>query len=778
MFLNKAITTHEDTLVSFALLTRRGHVLNIGPMNWAPKILIRCVMTLLAYFFVLAPGALLAHPEGTGQSTRTARAALSAGKIVIDGDLGDLAWKKAPVHEDLLERKPALNQRPAERTIVRVLYDADALYVGVYCYDSAPDKIRARARGRDSFSLFSDDAISVKIDSGHDHRSTFGFAMNAAGGKLDYRGVNEEQMKVEFDAVWQGQAKIVEDGWTAEFRIPWTVLGIDPSRPPTVLGWNITRDHARHVATYDWNVIIPPFTPIAASRYGHLTGFEDLKKLYADGASASGAVARPLRPEWVWIPYGIAGADRSDGTTSLSPKAGLDGSVRWAGRWRAHWTLNTDFAQVDVDDQVINLTRYPLFLPDKRTFFQDDLEIFAFGRPGEVQPFHSRRIGLEGSEVIPIAGGVKFVGDVRDDVHLGFINVTTRPSSKTPWTNHSVARLQHELDGGSNVGMMMTHRQSLENRDEHNVVLGLDAQLRPANSRLLVRMFSLSSWDKREDEALNGAGRFDGGFGFDVGWRGTLVRPSLSYSYLGEDLSMDLGFVRRVGVHKNQASLVIEPRTRWGGLEKITMGTDADAVLSSKQGALLDWSFGQSVNFRFRNGYSVGVAGRYVRELLERDVTLDTGTKIEAGTFAMRSVEISGGTSATRTVSTDIGLRLSDYYGGTLMEGHTALRFKPKGRVHLEVGALVSQAEFQDPTNDFFSAVINGRCTLGFSPTLGLDLYGGWNRIYDRVLAQARLRWTYAAGSDIFVVYQNNLEDDDWTSVFQSLIVKVTYRWP
>ena len=193
-------------------------------------------------------------------------------------------------------------------------------------------------------------------------------------------------MKGEFDAGWQGQAKIVEDGWTAEFRIPWSVLGIDPSRPPTVLGWNISRDHARHVATYDWNVIIPPFTPIAASRYGHLTGFEDLKKLYADGASASGAVARPMRPEWVWIPYGIAGADRSDGTTNLSPKAGLDGSVRWAGRWRAHWTLNTDFAQVDVDDQVINLTRYPLFLPDKRTFFQDDLEIFAFGRPGEVQP--------------------------------------------------------------------------------------------------------------------------------------------------------------------------------------------------------------------------------------------------------------------------------------------------------------------------------------------------------------------------------------------------------
>lgn len=723
----------------------------------------------------------LAHPTTSPKMKRMATAKAAKSPIVVDGDLADSAWADAPIFEDFLERKPSLRGQPADRTSFRVLYDAEALYVAVYNYDAKPGEIRARTVGRDSFALFSDDAISLKIDVGHDHRSTFGFGMNAAGGKIDYRGVNEDQFKIEYDAVWQGAVKIVADGWTAEFRIPWSVLGIDPGAPPKVIGWNVTRDHARRVATYDWVVIPPPFTPIAASRYGHLSGFEGLRDLSV-AVQGKTAQRRKSPSAWVWIPYGIAGLDRTPGdggvATELRPKAGLDGSVRWGGNWRAHWTLNTDFAQVDVDDQVVNLTRYPLFLPDKRSFFQDDLEIFSFGRPGAEQLFHSRRIGLHGSEVIPIAGGLKFVGDVRDDVRLGLINVTTRPGADAPWTSHSVARVQHELGGGSNVGMMLTHRQSLESRENHNMVLGLDAQLRPAGSRLLMRMFSLTSWDKDQETSSGLDGKFDGGFGLDIAWRGALVRPSLSYSYLGEDLRMDLGFLRRVGVHKSQARLVVEPRTSWAGLEKITMQGWIDTVLSSDQGALLDWQVGQSTVFRFQGGVYIGFEAGYLEELLREDVELDTGTLIEAGSYSMGRLEVFGGTSSTRTLSADVSARLSEYYGGTLLEGSAILRLTPKSKVRLEAGGLVSRAEFSDPSKDFVSAVVNGRCTFGFSPRLGLDVYGGWNRIFDRLLLQARLRWTYLAGSDLFVVYQNTLDDDHWTSVFQSLIVKMTYRWP
>ena len=200
----------------------------------------------------------------------SARAAVRGGPIAIDGKLDEAAWAQAPWTEGFIERKPGLRAQPPVQTRFALLYDRSDLYVAVCCGEPDTNAIVARSTTRDNFAIFSDDAISLKLDPSHDQRTTIGMVLNPVGARLDYRGVNETSMRREWDGIWTGAASVVKGGWVAEFRIPWSTLGVDPASPPAVIGLNFSRDHARRNATYDWALMPPPYSPISASRYGHI----------------------------------------------------------------------------------------------------------------------------------------------------------------------------------------------------------------------------------------------------------------------------------------------------------------------------------------------------------------------------------------------------------------------------------------------------------------------------------------------------------------------------
>lgn len=764
---------------------------------------IRDILTIAALLALGAlPGRAGAHAETasesgpSGKPPPVARVTWTDAPPSIDGRLDDPAWADAARFGGFLERKPNLAQPPPVDTTFRVLVDAGYLYIGIDCADTSPDAVRALTQTRDTFAIFRDDAISVKIDAAHDHRTTLGFVVNPAGARLDYRGINESEFRAEYDAVWDGVAALTDRGWAAELRIPLAVLGIDPAAPPDRIGLNFSRDHARRNATYDWSLMPPPFSALSASLYGHLEGFEVLAERVSAGAALPGAGGEPSSLSWSLVPYLLGGYESEDHTLGDPVyDAGLDATLDVGSRLRTRLTLNTDFAQVDLDDQVVNLSRFGLFISEKRDFFLSDFELFVFGRRSEAQLLHTRRIGLQSGAAVPILGGVKVVARPVDAFRLGFLQVATRPEGDLalPWTSHLVGRGVVELGGdGSNIGVMVTHRQSLEAGADHNLVLGLDGAWRGSGTPILLQAFALASRTgalaPAPGVATGGqgsgdhAGTFAPGVGLDLSWRGSLVRPSLGYAYYHPELRADLGFFRRVAVHDLEAGLQIEPRIGSAGLEKATFDLSGGAVLDAdaSEGEVLDWTTRASGRLVWDAGYDISANGSLFSETVSSAFTVGDATEIAPGVYDQWSAAIGAGTPSTRAVSATLDASIRDYYGGLLVGGDATLSVRPSTLLRLELGLGYDRASFDagDERPGFDAAVTNLRSTLTFTPDLSVDLFTGWNLLGDVLQLQARLRWTYHPGSDLFVVLQADLDDDTWRDRFLSALAKLTYRFP
>ena len=721
--------------------------------------------------FVLFARVLRAQP--------VAKVAVAEGAPVVDGRLDDAVWKTARAHGDFVERTPKLGATPPVRTRFWVAVDAEALYVAIDNEDDG--EIRARTRHRDDGAIFNDDAISLKIDAARDGRTTLGFVVNPGGARLDYRGVNEEEFRTEYDTIWEGAAMRGDDGWTAELAIPWSSLGINPSSPPSEVGLNFSRDHSRRTATYDWSLMPPPFSPIAASLYGRLTGLEVLREL-ADDAS--------ILRSWAIQPFAVTGfrstpgAERERRFESLL-EGGFDARATFDAV-RGHLTVNTDFAQVDLDNQVVNLTRFGLFLPEKRDFFLEDVELFSFGRVQQAQMFYSRRIGLgPDATPIPILAGAKVVGS-SEVVRGGVLEVTTRPLDGTPWTSHGIGRAVAELGGGSNAGLMVTHRQSLEEAADRNLNIGFDGAYRGRRVPLFAQAFVLGSLTGAEaGEPLVATGgdgrgayadRVAPGGGLSVTLRDRLVRPSVGYAFYHPELRSDLGFLERVSIHEGTAGVELEPRIDRGGVNRINTGIEG-AVIGAWEGEVLDWRGTWFAQLRSTSGYVAGgiVTRRF--ETVQEPFEVGRETTIDAGEYPMWVGSLYGNTPSTEVVAADVTLTGRDYYGGMLLEAAGSLSWAPTALVRFDVGSSYDRVTFDDRA-DFESFLLNGRVSFGFTPLLGLRLFTGYNLLGDLLQVQSRLRWTYLPSADLFVVAQADLDDDAWTPRFGSIVIKTTFRFP
>jgi len=709
----------------------------------------------------------------------------------IDGRLDDPAWTAAPASGGFVEREPRLRQAPPDDTTFRVVFDLHNLYVAVHCADARPAEIQGNIRSRDTFDMFHDDVISLKLDPTRDRRTTYGFSLGAGGSRMDYQGIDEVEFRVEFDTIWEGAIARTTDGWSAEFRVPWESMGVDRFSPPPVMGLNLTRDHARREATYDWSLIPPPFKPTASSQYGTLVGFETLPRRLHE--------ANERRFKGALVPYGLVGFTREPRTpggrmeTEPVYNVGLDAEAEFGAGWRGQLTVNTDFAQVDLDNQVVNLTRYGLFLPEKRDFFLKDQDLFRFGLPEEAQLLHTRRIGLRGGDAVPIMGGLKTVGQASDWMRLGLIEVVTRPKAGEPWESHMVARGRAEVGRGSTVGLMMTHRQSLEEAADRNMVLGLDGAYRGTNVPVLVESFGLMSITGADagapERAPGGAGRGSltgtpadrpiAGGGVAASWRGELFRPSVSYTYLPPKLRADLGYFRRVGIHRWGSNLELEPRIGRLGLEKLTLEAGGDVVASARDVTdLLEWTAQGALSLDWDAGFEAGAEFDYTFEVVDQDFTVGRKTTIPAGTYEMLRVNLWAETPGHFPVSGEVGFTGRDFYGGRLLGVAAWLSARPSRLVRMSIGAGYDDVRFADRQRDFASMVVNGKVSFGFTPDLGLDLFTGWNRLEALFLGHARLRWTWAPGSDVFLVYQAEADDDFQAERYQSLLLKATWRWP
>ena len=718
------------------------------------------ILALVLLLPLLVPPARAEIPD----SAKVARAALAETPPVIDGRLDEPAWQAAPPFDDFVERSPALRGLPAERTTFRLLADGDALYVGIVCHDTQPATIRARTMQRDSTALFDDDAISVKIDPLRDRRTTYGFGMNAAGGRIDYRGINDGTWQIEVDLVWEGAADTHAEGWSAEFKIPWSSLGIDPSAPPAETGFEISRDQSRLHATYDWALLAPPHSPIAASQYGTLEG---LRELLAKAAPAK------ARSTWAFLPWARAGFDDApDSKLEAITNAGFDVEAELGAGFATTFTLNTDFAQVEVDDVTTNLDRFDLFLPEKRDFFLKDGDLFEFGESGWASLFHSRTIGLvaqDSATELPILAGVKLGGRTAGGLNLGALTVLTRPDEGVPWRLDSVLRLQQTFDGSA-LGIMSTLRQPLEGESAHNLTLGIDGHVSPEGSPLLVRSFFATSIDRDEGddaETVDVAGHVD------LRWRGELFRPRAGFAWFGPSFRSELGYFQRTGIMNPYAELVSVPRLG-GALKTLGIFALADFTLSAPDADLLDWANQYGLQLDWDSGLWIGLFGG------PGEVTVDAfslgGHAVEAGVHGQSRIQLEGGTPSTEVISAYLSIEHREFFGGTAWLFGGSLVARPGTWLRITLDSSLALASL--PSGDFDAPTLNLRLSSSLTTDLEFSAFGGWSGLEDLISIQSRLRWTFGHGHDLFAVWELRLDEETGIVQHHSFVAKVALRLP
>jgi hypothetical protein len=415
---------------------------------------------------LLLPVVLLLPPPASAQDGAAARPIATAVKAerapLLDGDvLNDEVWQAIPpVPGDFFQKNPTEGAPASERTEIRLLYTASALYIGIVCFDRDPSGIIVADARRDS-SLDNTDSVRLILDTYRDGQSGFVFGTNPAGLEYDAQVVNEGQggggfagqqggsgggFNLNWDGSWRVRARVHEEGWTAEFEIPFRTLRY-PDRPLQTWGLNVERRIRRRNETAYWAPLPRQF---------------DIARLSLAGSLQDLAV--PPQRNLKLIPYalGVARNDSLSPRTRLRGEPGLDLKYSVTPSLTLDATWNTDFAQVEVDEQQINLDRFNLFFPEKRPFFLENAGLFAVGSPGEAEVFFTRRIGISpDGRAIPIHGGGRLSGQVGGGLQLGLLNMQTEAvTGNVPAHNFTVGRLRQDLPNRSSVGVILVNRES------------------------------------------------------------------------------------------------------------------------------------------------------------------------------------------------------------------------------------------------------------------------------------------------------------------------------
>ncbi|MFB3068643.1 MAG: DUF5916 domain-containing protein, partial [Acidobacteriota bacterium] len=464
--------------------------------------------------------------------------------IELDGVLDEPAWAEAEPATDFIQREPFQGEPATEKTEVRILYDDKAIYFGISAFESEPDKVIINSL-REDFTIRENDGVSVYLDTFNDDRNAFGFYINPAGAKRDVQSVDQGRNEnPAWETVWDVKTKITEEGWFAEIRIPFKSLRFSESRVQT-WGINFQRRIRRRSEQSFWAPIPRSFASFNVSFAGTLRGVEDVHP-------GQNFKVKPF----LTSQFRKFSGDDFDTLVDL----GLDLKYSLTSGLTLDATLNTDFSQVEVDEQRINLTRFSLFFPEKRDFFLENSGIFLFAqtdRSGpstrDFIPFFSRRIGLSsGGQPVPVLAGARFTGRV-GEYSLGLFNMQTRESDPEPAHNFTVLRLKRNILAQSELGTLFINRQSDQSGD-YNRTFGVDASFRFWQNLRITSFLATTRTPGFETGDM--AGRTW------VEWKTNLWEARTDYLDIGENFNAEVGFVPRRDIRKSTSFLGLRPRPR------------------------------------------------------------------------------------------------------------------------------------------------------------------------------------------------------------------------
>jgi MFS family permease len=679
--------------------------------------------------------------------------------IVLDGRLTEPEWESAASIEDFRQTDPVEGAPASARTRVRVLADARAIVIGIVCEEADPASIVSFSVRRDAV-LTSEDHVRIVLGPFADGRSGYVFAVNSTGARYDaIINPGGESENPDWDGIWEAATARLPTGWSAEIRIPVLTIAFKPG----LHEWhfNVQRRIQRRLEIDRWASPNRQYQITQTSRAGLLTGLPDFDL----------GVGLTVRPAVT----GGGGIPSPDARVEGDFQPSLDINQRLGANVLASATVNTDFAETEVDTRRTNLTRFPLFFPEKRTFFIEGDDIFSFGLglDQDVIPYFSRRIGLIDEHEVPILAGGKVNGRI-GDTNFGGVAIGTRPQEQVidDHTFMGVGRLKRNLWRESWIGAIATVGDP---RGRPGSWLG-GADFTYATSHFrgdknfLVGVWGLATG--RQD-----LGRDSTAHGFKVDYPNDLFDVALVYKRIGRDFDPSIGFVPRAAVRLWNVGADFSPRLSHGPIQQMffefqpTLATDLSGRWESYR------VFWAPLNWRFRSGDRVEFNVVPVGERLTEPFEVASGVVIAPGSYEWRRYRLEAGTAQKRRLYTQLTWWFGDFYNGTLDQFQWTGAWNPKPLVTVEfsgernVGRLAS--------GDFVQTVAGTRLRINISPDLSVSSYVQYDTDSESVGTNTRLRWTFRPVADLFIVYNHNVRSilDRWRLDSNQLLVKLQYAW-
>ena len=682
-------------------------------------------LPLAPHVSLVSTGTAWRPPRDTGRYRAVAVGTTT--RPLVDGALEDAVWHQAIPFGGFFQQERHEGEPATELTEVRVLYDADNLYFGIRAYDSAPDLVVARNMIRDG-QLQADDSITILLDPLHDHRTAYLFGTNPNGMRVDayLLGNGQRGLSRDWDGVWNASARRDAEGWTAEIEIPFTTLRFRPAEIQT-WGLAIWRQIARKNEPSFWPFIPNDSTFYRASQAGHLDGLRRIQP---------GANVR-------FKPYVSLGTSRDyvAATAERVRDTGIDVRYWPTPTLTTELTINTDFAQTEVDDIQINLTRFPLYYPEKRQFFLEGGRIFDFGAgQQEVQVFYPRRIGLsDDRRPVPVTVGGRAAGKV-GQYYVGALGIRTAADGSEPRADSFVLRATRDIFSRSQVGGIVTERRTADGR--HNAVLGADLALYRGDA------FSLNAFvAKVFDPALRG-GAFAGRGG--AGWNTDKWGLTFSFLDIGENFKPALGFVPRPGMFCYVPALRYSPRPAVGWIRRTYFESDL-RYHPTQRGVL--WTRTNSVSFRveLENGDNVSVGHEDASERLFNPFPIRADQPIPTGrySFGRHSVDLT--TFSGRPLQGSVSWNAGDFYDGQRTDVDVRAIWRLSS--HFSIAPGLTQSEVALPRGAFTTTIASTRTTYTATPNMSISTLIQWDS--DSRVAVTNLRFNFIPkpGTDLYVVY-------------------------
>jgi hypothetical protein len=684
----------------------------------------------------------------------TVRAIRLTTPLRVDGRLDEEAYQANPPIDVFVQTLPLENGTPTERTEAWVLFDASHIYVTGRMWESVPpEEWTANEVRRDTNQLRQNDNFGVVFDTFLDRRNGFMFYTNPLGALADYQLTDEGNPNADWNPVWDVRTSRFEGGWTVEMAIPFKSLRY---RSGTNQSWGLQiRRSIRRKNEYSY------LTPLPLSSGGSQGFFR-----VSAAATLTGLDLPPAGRNIEIKPYGISRlttdrlatpvvADDFDGDFGVDAKYGVNANLT------ADITYNTDFAQVEIDEQQVNLTRFSLFFPEKREFFLEGRGIFDFGRGGSgvggggtaggsansVTPtlFYSRRIGLNRNRVIPIDVGGRLTGKV-GEFGIGVLNIQTGDErvSATPTTNFSVVRLKRDILRRSSVGVILTNRSESTVAAGSNQAYGVDSSFSFFENLNFGGYLAQTSTPGLRNDDRSYQGKFN--------YAGDRYGAQVEYLHVGDNFNPEVGFLRRDNFNRSFGSARFSPRPRsidwirqltWeGSLEYIENGA---GLLESRQQ-------NGRFNLEIENSDQFSVEAGRNYELLLQPFRVAPDVTIPTGGYTFTDVQVRYAFGQQRRLSGTLMVQGGEFYDGTITAvGFTGARFSVTDQWSVEPNISVNRVEL--PSGDFTTNLVRARSDFGFNPRTFISAllqYSSADRVFSSNL---RFRWEYTAGSELFVVY-------------------------